>query len=129
MSAFAIVFGLKVGIPQGAVPEAVEPPVADVSTLTPEVEAPVFDASVVSVYGADGEKADDILVIVDTPKLPSLDVRTDSGVLRFNSDGETFEVPISEQSIEIYNASMHPLGTDRIRFVLEVLEIQPEKEN
>ena len=125
MSAFAIVFGLKVGIPQGAVPEAVEPPVADVSTLTPKVESPVFDASVVSVYGADGGE-DDILVIVDTLKSPRLEVRTDGGILRFDSDGETFEVLISEKPIEIYNASMYPLGTDRIRIVLEVLEIQPE---
>lgn len=103
---------------------------ADVSVLTPEVpepEAPVFDASVVSVYGAEGDKVDDILVILDTPKLPSLDVRTDGGVLKFDSEGETFEVPISEQSIEIYNTSVYPLETDFIRLVLEVLEIQPEQ--
>ena len=140
MSAFAIVLGLKVGlpqeaapkivdVPQKAVPEVVKPPVADVSVLTLEGEAPVFDASVVSVYGADGEKADDILVIVDTLKSPRLDVRADGGHLQFDSNGETFEVPISEQSIEIYNASVYPVGTDKIRIVLEVFEIQPEKEN
>ena len=105
---------------------------ADVSVLTPEVaepEAPVFDASVVSVYGADGETADDILVIVDTLKSPSLDVRTDGGVFRFDSGGETFEVPISEKPIEVYNTSVYPVDTDRIRLVFEVLEMELEKEN